>query len=247
MSSSCRQLHSPTNLLLLSLAVSDFIMGFLVMPVEILMMWTCWVLGDLLCALYYFLPVTLLNSSVGNMVLISVDRYVAISFLLLHNNLEPPGRYNSCHGECIMNIIAADMDLVVSFIIPIIVILGLYMRVFVVAVSQARAMRSHVAAVKLQPSGTVMTMKSELKAAGTLGVVIIVFLLCYCPFYGLCLTGSNILIGSVLESYMSFLKFCNSGLDPLIYALFYPWFRKAVKHIFTLQILQPGSRDTNML
>uniref|UniRef100_A0A3Q3K6Y4 G-protein coupled receptors family 1 profile domain-containing protein n=1 Tax=Monopterus albus TaxID=43700 RepID=A0A3Q3K6Y4_MONAL len=155
------------------------------------------------------------------MVLISVDRYVAICdpiVFLLHNNLEPPGRYNSCYGE-----------------------------VFVVAVSQARAMRSHVATVKLQRSGTVMTKKSELKAAGTLGVVVAVFLLCYCPFYGLCQTGSNMLVGSVLESFMSFVMFSNSGLNPLLYALFYPWFRKSFKNIMTLQILQPGSRDSNIL
>uniref|UniRef100_A0A3Q3JVZ2 G-protein coupled receptors family 1 profile domain-containing protein n=1 Tax=Monopterus albus TaxID=43700 RepID=A0A3Q3JVZ2_MONAL len=245
MSSSCRQLHSPTNLLLLSLAVSDFIMGFLVMPVEVLMMWTCWVLGDLLCALYYFLPVTLLKTSVGSMVLISVDRYVAIcdpmhyptrvtvttvsisiclcwicsvlySVFLLHNNLEPPGRYNSCYGECIMNVAGTDVDRFVSLIIPV-------------------------------TARTVMTKKSELKAAGTLGVVVAVFLLCYCPFYGLCQTGSNMLVGSVLESFMSFVMFSNSGLNPLLYALFYPWFRKSFKNIMTLQILQPGSRDSNIL
>uniref|UniRef100_A0A3Q3JVX1 G-protein coupled receptors family 1 profile domain-containing protein n=1 Tax=Monopterus albus TaxID=43700 RepID=A0A3Q3JVX1_MONAL len=151
------------------------------------------------------------------MVLISVDRYVAICdpiVFLLHTNLEPPGRYNSCYGE-----------------------------VFVVAVSQARAMRSHVAAVKLQHSGTVMTKKSELKAAGTLGVVVAVFLLCYCPYYGVCQTGSNMMIGSVLESFISFLMFSNSSLNPLLYALFYPWFRKSFKNIMTLQILNINSFD----
>uniref|UniRef100_A0A3Q3K900 G-protein coupled receptors family 1 profile domain-containing protein n=1 Tax=Monopterus albus TaxID=43700 RepID=A0A3Q3K900_MONAL len=227
------QLHSPTNLLLLSLAVSDFIMGLLVMPVEILMMWTCWVLGDLLCALYYFLPVTLLNSSVGNMVLISVDRYVAIC-----DPMHYPTRVTvttvsisvclcwicSFLYSCIMNFTSADVNLFVSFVIPVTLMVVLYMRVFVVAVSQ-----------------------SELKAAGTLGVVVAVFLLCYCPYYGLCLTGSNILNGSVLESFMSFVLFSNSGLNPLLYALFYPWFRKSFKNIMTLQILQPGSRDTNIL
>ncbi|XP_051258974.1 trace amine-associated receptor 4-like isoform X2 [Dicentrarchus labrax] len=73
-----RQLHSPTNLLLLSLAVSDFFVGLLVLPIEVLMTGTCWVLGDLVCALYSFLPITLICASVGSMVLISIDRYVAI-------------------------------------------------------------------------------------------------------------------------------------------------------------------------
>ncbi|XP_044072127.1 trace amine-associated receptor 4-like [Siniperca chuatsi] len=270
-----RQLHSPTNLLLLSLAVSDFLVGLLVIPVEILMTGTCWILGDLMCALYFFLPVILISASVGNMVLISVDRYVAIcdplhyaaritekvvtvsvcgcwicsvfySIFLLYDHLKEPGRYNSCYGECMVNI-AGDVDLVVTFIIPIAVIVILYMRVFMVAVSQARAMRSHIAAVKLQLLGTLTTNKSELKAARTLGVVVAVFLICYSPYYCLSLTGRNILIGSSTEAFMSFLMYFNSCLNPVIYALFYPWFRKAIRLIVTLQILQPDSCETNML
>ncbi|XP_035532556.1 trace amine-associated receptor 4-like [Morone saxatilis] len=183
-----RQLHSPTNLLLLSLAVSDFFVGLLVLPIEVLMTGTCWVLGDLICALYFFLPVTLISASVGSMVLISIDRYVAVcdplhyptrvteklvtvslclcwicsvlySVFMLYDHLKQPGRYNSCYGECVVSV-AGDVDLVVAFIIPITVIVVLYMRVFVVAVSQARAMRSHVAALSVT-----LTKKSEAEAS----------------------------------------------------------------------------------
>ncbi|GLD68296.1 trace amine-associated receptor 13c-like protein [Lates japonicus] len=52
--------------------------------------------------------------------------------------------------------------------------IALYMGVFVVAVSQARAMRSHVSAITAQYSMTVTVKKSELKAARTLGVVFFV-------------------------------------------------------------------------
>ncbi|XP_051258965.1 trace amine-associated receptor 13c-like [Dicentrarchus labrax] len=272
--SPCRQLHSPTNLLLLSLAVSDFFVGLLVLPIEVLMTGTCWVLGDIICALYYVLPYTVISASVGSMVLISIDRYVAVcdplhyptrvteklaaisiclcwicsafyGIFIFYDHLKQPGRYNSCYGECVVSV-AGDVDLAVAFIIPITVIVVLYMRVFVVAVSQARAMRSHVAAVKLQFSVT-LTQKSELKAARTLGIAVAVFLICYSPYYCVLLTGSNILVGSSTEAFMSFLMYFNSCLNPVIYALFYPWFRKAVKHIVTLQILQPDSCDANML
>uniref|UniRef100_A0A4W6ERJ4 G-protein coupled receptors family 1 profile domain-containing protein n=1 Tax=Lates calcarifer TaxID=8187 RepID=A0A4W6ERJ4_LATCA len=245
------QLHSPTNLLLLSLAVSDFFVGLLLIPIETLKTGTCWVLGDLLCALYFLIPYILISASVGSMVLISVDRYVAICDPMHYSTriTDKVVTISVCLCwicSCLVNI-AGDVDLVVAFIIPITVIVALYMRVFVVAVSQARAMRSHVRTVTVQNTVTLTTKKSELKAARTLGVVVVVFLICYSPYYYLSLTGGSILVGSSTETFMSFLMYFNSCLNPVIYAFFYPWFRKAVKHIVTLQILQPGSCDANVL
>ncbi|XP_006811061.2 trace amine-associated receptor 13c-like, partial [Neolamprologus brichardi] len=199
-----RKLHTPSNILLLSLAVSDFLMGLLLMPAEILRSMACWVLGDLMCSVYFFLAVNISCASIGNIVLISIDRYVAICDPLHYSTritvprvklsvclcwfyttfycsfytqemLIEPGRYNSCYGECVFVIsdFFGMVDLILFFILPVSVIIVLYMRVFVVAVSQARAMRSHVTAVTLQRSLN-QTNKSELKAARTLGVLVVV-------------------------------------------------------------------------
>uniref|UniRef100_A0A3P8TP73 G-protein coupled receptors family 1 profile domain-containing protein n=1 Tax=Amphiprion percula TaxID=161767 RepID=A0A3P8TP73_AMPPE len=269
-----RQLHTPTNILLLSLAVSDFLVGFVLLPGEIYRKTQCWFLGDLICSFYYYVVYFVFSTSVGNMVLISTDRYVAIchplhyptrvtvikaklcvcmcwfcsvfySSVVFKDALNQPGINNSCTGECIVVVsyIAEVVDLVLTFIAPITAIILLYMRVFVVAVSQAHAMRSHTAAVTHQHSVTLSTRKSELKAARTLGVLVLVFLICFCPFYCAILAGS-----SPYTANLVFLMFyLNSCLNPVIYALFYPWFRKAVKHIVTLQILQPGSCNVSML
>ncbi|XP_074529763.1 trace amine-associated receptor 13c-like [Halichoeres trimaculatus] len=268
-----RQLQTTTNLALLSLAYSDFFVGLMVMPGEITLRETCWFLGDVLCAVYYLLPFTIISASAANMVLISVDRYLAIcyplhystkvtvkrvqfyvcmcwlyacvvTFLLLHDNLKQPGRYNSCYGECVVNI-SGDMDLAFNFVIPISIIMVLYLKVFVVAASQARAMRSQITAVSLQRSQTVK--RSELKAARTLGVVVAVFLMCYCPYYCVFIISGKILIGSEAETLMAFLMYSNSCFNPLIYAFLYPWFRKAVKLIVTFKVAQPGSCDTNIV
>ncbi|XP_026187433.1 trace amine-associated receptor 13c-like [Mastacembelus armatus] len=269
-----RQLHTPTNLLLFSLAVSDFLVGLLVMPFHILLTEPCWFLGDLVCVLFYLLPFITVYASVVNMVLISVDRYVAIcdplhyptritlnrvqicvvlcwiycvfyTFLILHDNLKQPGRYNSCYGECVIYVIGA-VDIVLVFIIPVSTIIILYVRVFVVAVSQARAMRSHIAAVTLQCSVTVTVKKSEMKAARNLGVVVAVFLMCYCPYYCLSLSGYELTISSS-TIFLVYLVYFNSYLNPVIYAFLYPWFRKSVKLIVTLEILQPNSCMINVL
>ncbi|XP_071757546.2 trace amine-associated receptor 13c-like [Centroberyx gerrardi] len=271
-----RQLHTPTNLLLLSLAASDLLVGLLLLG-QILLIGACWFLGDFMCALYYFMVFLNVSVSVGNMVLISVDRYVAIcdplcyptkitktrvkicvclcwvcsafyNSLILKDFLRQPGRYNSCYGECdvVINYIEGAVDLVFNFTAPITVIIVLYMRVFVVAVSQARAMRSHTVAVTLQHSVTVTAKKSERKAARTLGIVIFVYLMCFCPYYFLSLAGQDTLSVS-FKAFFICLMFCNSCLNPLIYAFFYPWFRKAIKLIVRLQILQPDSCEANIL
>ncbi|XP_012713592.2 trace amine-associated receptor 13c-like [Fundulus heteroclitus] len=270
-----RKLHTPTNILLLSLAVSDFLVGLLLMPGEIIRNTACWFFGDLLCSLYNYVSYIITSASVGDMVLISVDRYVAIcdplhyatlvterrvkacvclcwlgsvlySSVVVKADLTQPGQQHSCYGECVIVVdyILGTFDLLITFIAPVTIIIVLYMRVFVVAVSQARAMRSHITAVALQLS-VAFTRKSELKAARTLGVLMVVFLICFCPYYCVSLVGDNLLTDSY-ASYVIFLFYFNSSLNPVIYALFYPWFRKAVKLIVTFQILQPGSREANI-
>uniref|UniRef100_A0A3B4W963 G-protein coupled receptors family 1 profile domain-containing protein n=1 Tax=Seriola lalandi dorsalis TaxID=1841481 RepID=A0A3B4W963_SERLL len=232
-----RQLYTSTNLLLLSLAVADFVVGLLQMPVILLQNQGCWILGDLMCAVHYFLGFLIVSVSVGNMVLISVDRYIAIcdpmfystkvtmkrvqycvylcwvfsavhSSWILRDFLKQPNRFNSCYGDC------------------------------VVVVSFARAMRSHVAAVTLQRSQTVKAKKSEIKAARTLGVVVAVFLLCNSPYYCFAVAAESNLVGASSAPIEIWLVYFNSCLNPVIYVFFYPWFRKSIKKIVTLKILQ---------
>ncbi|KAL7405191.1 hypothetical protein ABVT39_025036 [Epinephelus coioides] len=273
-----RQLHTPTNLLLLSLAVSDLLVGVVVMPVEtVRFIETCWLLGDVMCALSYIIGFTLTSASVGNMVLISIDRFVAICYplqypnkitrsrievsvclcwacsflyngLILKDHLRQPDRYNSCYGECVVviNYISGTVDLVFTFIGPCSIILILYMRVFIVAVSQARAMQSHITAAAARKV-PVTAKKSERKAARTLGIVILVFLMSFCPYYYPSLAGQDISNDASSWAIVSWLLFFNSCLNPIIYAFFYPWFRKAIRFIVTLKILEQGSSQANIL
>uniref|UniRef100_A0A8C6U945 G-protein coupled receptors family 1 profile domain-containing protein n=1 Tax=Neogobius melanostomus TaxID=47308 RepID=A0A8C6U945_9GOBI len=233
-----RQLHSSTNFILLSLAVSDFFVGLVVIPTDAFIWKSCWLFGDLLCALYFTLAFTFLMASIVSMVFISVDRYVAICYPMHYQNIMTL-KSIKIMISVLCGFLPLDADLILMFFIPICIIVVLYMRVFVVAVSQARAMRSHVTAATLQ---SIKSNISEIKAARNLGVLVLVFLICYCPYYIVVLSGGY-MMGASLEVVLAFAMYVNSCLNPVIYALLYPWFRKAIKSIITLQILSPGSCD----
>ncbi|XP_058508744.1 trace amine-associated receptor 13c-like [Solea solea] len=271
-------LHTTTNLLLLSLAVADFLVGLLQMPLLLLQNQGCWFLGDVICVVYYCLGFLVVSVSVGSMVLISVDRYIAIcnpmfyttrvtltrvklcvclcwifssvhSSWILRGVLKQPDMYNSCYGSCVVVVGFAEglVDLIATFLCPILIISVLYLRVFVVAVSQARAMRSQIVVVTVVHSQTLKAMKSEIKAARTLGIVLVVFLLCTCPYSCFAVAAETALLGASYSLIMLWLVYLNSTFNPVIYVFFYPWVRKTIKHIFTLQILQPGSRDVSVM
>ncbi|XP_075872228.1 trace amine-associated receptor 13c-like [Nelusetta ayraudi] len=271
-----KQLHTPTNLLLLSLAVSDLLVGLLVMPPQaVRLVESCWILGELMCALSCIISFILTSASVGKMVLISIDRYVAICYplqypgtitrsrvqlcvclcwaccflyngLILKDHLRQPDRYNSCLGECLVVIdyVSGTVDLVVTFFGPCSVIVVLYLRVYFVAVSQARALRTHITVIPVG-SVSVTAKRSEKKAARTLGIVILVFLMSFCPYYYPSLAGQDIATSAVSRTIVMWVFYFNSSLNPIIYAFFYPWFRKAIKGIVSGRIW--GQDNINIL
>uniref|UniRef100_A0A3P9HEZ0 G-protein coupled receptors family 1 profile domain-containing protein n=1 Tax=Oryzias latipes TaxID=8090 RepID=A0A3P9HEZ0_ORYLA len=89
-----------------------------------------------------------------------------------------------------------------------------------VALPKARSMRSHI--VSLQSSAHLSVKKSELKAAAALGVVVFMFLVCFCPYFYSNIAGLAYKSSDFLAVFVTLLFYCNSCLNPVIYAFFYP-------------------------
>ncbi|XP_047674870.1 trace amine-associated receptor 13c-like [Tachysurus fulvidraco] len=274
-----KQLHTPTNMLLLSLAVSDFLVGAFVIPT--MFIWTiesCWIFERDFCISFWFIDGFLTIISIYNVTLIAVDRYLALSNPFLYMNrisvritaavivfdwylvvaynltfMYFNGNFTvsvMCPGECllIVNEVLSVIDLVVLFIFPLSVIIILYTRVFVIAkkhVTAIRELNNHTR--RKTQKITSYSMKSERKAAKVLGILVSVFLVCLLPYFIYSLLGDVIEIQTETIQKLVIMFYFNSTINPVIYALFYPWFRRCVKLIITLQIFQTNSALINVL
>ncbi|KAM9495410.1 trace amine-associated receptor 13c-like [Clarias gariepinus] len=274
-----KKLQTPTNTLVLSLAVSDFLIGTCVMlPMLIWTIESCWIFDKGYCICLIITSFFLGNLSIYNVALISVDRYLALSNPFFYTNtiswrtmcivvyanwclclgyviavLYFNGNFMSfvmCPGECFnfLNEVWSVIDLIHSFIFPIFVIIILYIRIFMIAKKHATAIRelNNHTRPKTQKI-TSHSMKSERKAAKVLGILVSVFLVCLLPYFIYSLLGH--VIEPQLETIQKVLIILclNSTINPIIYALFYPWFRRCFKLILTLQIFKRDSALINVL
>uniref|UniRef100_A0A8D0FQI9 Trace amine associated receptor 5 n=1 Tax=Strix occidentalis caurina TaxID=311401 RepID=A0A8D0FQI9_STROC len=74
-----KTLHTPTNFLLLSLAVADLLLGLTVLPFStIRSVERCWYFGDDFCRLHTFLDTLFCLTSIFHLCFISIDRHCAI-------------------------------------------------------------------------------------------------------------------------------------------------------------------------
>ncbi|XP_029512545.2 trace amine-associated receptor 13c-like [Oncorhynchus nerka] len=261
-----KQLHTPTNLLILSLAASDLLVGLIVIPVmTVALMESCWGFGEYFCVFQIYIASLCTSLSLGNLVLISIDRYVAVCDPLLYHskitttrmmccisttwccciiyraaniqsfvNVQVPSR---CLKECTAvegSIWVNITDIVITMVVPCSVIITLYMKICVVARSQARKVFSKEAA-SVSGVKTVQANKSEKKATKTLSIVVFNYFICWFPSL-LVFFLFSFLSYNLLSYLIAFLAFVNSLINPIIYAFLYPWFKVTVKLILSLNL-----------
>ncbi|XP_028654776.1 trace amine-associated receptor 13c-like [Erpetoichthys calabaricus] len=275
-----KQLHTPTNILVLSLATADFLVGVLIMPFMVIQsIETCWYFGNEFCVIYSVFLCLLTETSIINLVIIAVDRYIAICNPLLYSskvtvrvasvcvaivwvlnfsygcgiifcggNTEGVIGIDPCPGDCLLVLSSSwgTADLVLSFILPVSIMVTLYSKIFIVARRHARAISSQQSTLVDRAK---LSKKSERKAAKTLGIVVAVFILCWLPFYTCTLLNQFIdfSIPSVVSCAFLWLAYINSSLNPIIYALFYPWFQRSLKLMITFKICNSGSSIFKLL
>ncbi|XP_066506554.1 trace amine-associated receptor 6-like [Hoplias malabaricus] len=266
-----KQLHTPTNLIILSLAVADLLVGLFVMPVNIMQLIdSCWYLGIMACSVIPLISFLAMVASIFSLVLIAVDRYIAVCDPLLYHtrvtvckmsicltlgwfscliyntiilyfndHLTPAQLHTTCYGECVLVVKHSwvVVDFVVSFVIPCSVILVLYSLIFNVARHQAKAISAVInGASHIKKANTYHT-----KAATKLGTVIFVYLACCIPYNINSLSAESLTTASMVWPVFTWILYINSSVNPLLYSVFYVWFRASVKYIVTCRIFESSS------
>uniref|UniRef100_A0A671S474 Trace amine associated receptor 14a n=1 Tax=Sinocyclocheilus anshuiensis TaxID=1608454 RepID=A0A671S474_9TELE len=233
-----KQLHTPANILILSLAVSDLLVGVFVMPHYLSwLIESCWTSGPVMCSVFNFVTFQATSVSVHTVALIAVDRFLALSSPFLYSEKISPtviciatlfnwlfsliynfillfvnGNFTDvmCPGEClyIVDEVSSLIDLLIVFLIPCTLIIILYTHVFVIAKRHATAIRALQVHNSTESSKNRVSDKSEDDSF------------------------SNVINSDLILFYPN---------QSTIYALLYPWFKKSVKIILTLKVLNTDS------
>uniref|UniRef100_A0A8C9P4S0 G-protein coupled receptors family 1 profile domain-containing protein n=1 Tax=Spermophilus dauricus TaxID=99837 RepID=A0A8C9P4S0_SPEDA len=285
-----KQLHSPTNFLIASLACADFLVGVTVMPFSMVRsVESCWYFGAKFCTFFFFnycwscCDVAFCCSSLFHLCCISIYRYIAvidpliypfkfsvsvsgicicISWILplvysgavFYTGVYDDGLENlvsalNCVGGCQV-VVNQDWVLIdfLLFFIPTLVMTILYSKNFMVAKQQAIKIETSMGSSETESSSESYKAKMarrERKAAKTLRATVVAFLISWLPYT--IDTLIDAFMGFITPAYIyeicSWCAYYNSAMNPLIYALFYPWFRKAIKFILSGEILK-GSSST---
>ncbi|XP_007535428.2 trace amine-associated receptor 7a-like [Erinaceus europaeus] len=275
-----KQLHSPANFLIASLACADFLVGVTVMPFStVRSVESCWYFGQSYCMLHTCFDGSFCYASIYHLCFISLDRYIAVtdplvyptrftmsvagmciafswlfsiiySFFLFGTGANEVGLEDvvsalTCVGGC--QIVVNQSWVLVNFlifIIPTLVMIIVYSKIFLIVKQQARKIESMSSKTERSSDDYEdRVAKRERKAAKTLGIAVLAFLVSWLPYF----------IDSIIDAFLGFITptyiygiivwfaYYNSAMNPLIYAFFYPWFRKAIKLIATGRFLRENS------
>ena len=249
-----KRLQSFTSGFIISLAVSDILVGLISMPIWLSVnltgkpnvketpgIYTAWLCFDIVCG----------TASIMNLVFISLDRLLAVTFPLRYQIIVSRKRiaiaiaFIWVYSVTIASIYPLRWRgyplfvSLASFFVPLSIMVIAYSRIFHVALTQTRSIcRVHTDQAASQRS-VIVTLQRNIKAARTLSIVIGAFVICWCPFFVVTLLFiycKTCTIYSEVLATNKWLHYGNSALNPLIYSCLNRNFRAAFKDVLKIMV-----------
>uniref|UniRef100_A0A3Q3E3Y5 G-protein coupled receptors family 1 profile domain-containing protein n=1 Tax=Labrus bergylta TaxID=56723 RepID=A0A3Q3E3Y5_9LABR len=255
-----------TNFFVISLAVSDLFVAVLVMPWEAITEVTgTWLFGRF-CGVWIAFDIMCSTASILNLCIISVDRYwaiaspfkyerkmthrvafvmigvawtlsILISFIPVQLNWHQAGEEDD-KDSCVANLnkTYAISSSLISFYIPVVIMIATYTRIYRIAQTQIRRITSLERAAEQAPNDEASlksSFKKETKVLKTLSIIMGVFVFCWLPFFVLNCTVPFCdppCVSDTTFTVFVWFGWANSSLNPVIYA-FNADFRRAFSTI----------------
>ncbi|NXS61318.1 TAAR2 protein, partial [Brachypteracias leptosomus] len=269
-----KQLHSPTNFLILSMAVKDFLLGFAIMPYSMVRsVKNCWYFGMTFCKVHYSFDLMFCLASIFHLCSIAMDWFYAICHPLHYTSImtiaaikqivavcwSVPAAFAfgvifsevyasgiegyemlaKCLNLCpiVFNKLWGAVLFAVGLFTPACIMTGIYVKIFTVSHRHTCELSQAHKCAKSDKRDELSKNKDR-KAAKTLSIVMLGFLICWFPCFFTILIDPflNFSTPLPLSDALNWLGYLNSFCNPLIYGFFYPWFRKTFKYILEGQI-----------
>lgn len=241
-----RRLRTKTNLLLISLAIADLLIGTISLPLWIytklvpdypMSLYNFYVTFDVVCGV----------SSILNLTAISLERCYALLHPIKHRNIRKRAILAIIFVAWMLALLAGSMlefltlkakkyyGIIVTvtfFFLPLVIILAAYGTIFHIARAHARGRG-------------VSSFKKDLRIATTVAVVIGLFVICWSPFFALnfafSVCGAKgfkssgciqlLSLSDIVLSINKWLQYGNSVCNPIVYGFRNKDFRRAFRKI----------------
>ncbi|KAI1732633.1 7 transmembrane receptor (rhodopsin family) domain-containing protein [Ditylenchus destructor] len=264
-------LRTTTDYLISSLALADLLIILFCLPTTLLNnLLTEWQLGAIGCKLSTFINSTTSCASIFTLVAVTADRYMAICHTLKYTLWEArPILYMICglwvlsallaspnlvlydeilydllppNGTLVARLCVSTQDDFLHFII-VNLIIAFLVPVILISVSYALIFRTVTSHQSLAVDARIRDERIKLRVAQMMLTVIIVFIICWSPLYGLyCyfFLASNRdspffqFASSVLRPIFQWLSLLSSSLNPLIYSCYSQKYRRAFHQLLLL-------------
>lgn len=255
-----------TNHFLINLAISDLIVALVTMPFWLLWEFDRWNSlprswdGLKMRQSWTFLDIACEASSIANLAVVSIDRLYSVSNPFKHHTTVTPSlAHKIIVAAWAYALVTASIFLletqwktllitIVGFVIPLTIMIVCYTKIVFVVRAFRQRWKSNPEANK----HFFGCMVNEYKTAKSLGIVMIVFVICWTPFF----------VSSILFNYcvpcmpflhskpgiptvVKWLHYLNSALNPILYTFFNPSYRVAFRCFYTWCFSKQNYRCTN--
>ncbi|XP_074615432.1 alpha-1A adrenergic receptor-like [Acropora palmata] len=230
-----RDLRTKCNFFIISLAISDVLVASIAMPFWLLVQLSnnVWIYSKELKAFWDCMDILCGTASIMNLTAVSFDRQLAITSPFAYPKMLTTRRvlvvigFVWLYAATISSSRFLDWQFpnylwfvpTVSFFLPLLIMLVMYTRIYLVARYHARRIGRNYA--------------TDIKAAKTIAVVIGGFVICWLPFFVVVLSVANRTPTHVtFFNVAKWLEYLNSCLNPVIYTCSNRTYRSAFKKLF---------------